>query len=514
MRVAELLAVAGLRLRLLAGGDNLGREISSVYTTDLPDPRRFLAGGELVLTSTLWHHGPADSARFVAALAERGVAGLVAGSLMLGDVPADLVSCCERVGLPLLAAANDVSYTLISAAVADDLSDHRVPDQSWMRRPAATALVTDGPAALLDWLRRATGVDSFLLTPAARVLAATAEPAVELLPRIWQAAVEAAVLPALTALPDGTVASVYATGKTDATGPTSRPAGAWLVCRADSRTWAASTSRAVEEVAHLVGLGSAHIIERRRARGDVATRLLALIDHQCAPAEIAAGMGAAGLTPNTPIGVLAATATGALQGNRLRAAMLTEVLGSEAVCTEPGPMGEVVALVALDAFPDGPLAAVVRTALGWLDNASLAGQLAIGVGVAAAGASQLAEALGEARQLCRLAEVATAGLRVVSREDIESHALLLAHVPAEVRRLFRLRVLGPVLDYDSAHSSDLLGTLAAFLDAGGSWKACAARLHVHVNTLRYRVDQIARLTGRDLATSSDRVDFFLALHYC
>ncbi|WP_272496707.1 helix-turn-helix domain-containing protein [Actinomadura terrae] len=38
----------------------------------------------------------------------------------------------------------------------------------------------------------------------------------------------------------------------------------------------------------------------------------------------------------------------------------------------------------------------------------------------------------------------------------------------------------------------------------------AARRRVRVNTLRYRIRRIADLTGRDLGTLEDRVDFFLA----
>jgi DNA-binding PucR family transcriptional regulator len=53
--------------------------------------------------------------------------------------------------------------------------------------------------------------------------------------------------------------------------------------------------------------------------------------------------------------------------------------------------------------------------------------------------------------------------------------------------------------------------LRAFLRHSGSWTQTAAELHVHVNTLRYRIGKIAELTGRDLSTFSDRVDLYLAL---
>jgi DNA-binding PucR family transcriptional regulator len=54
-------------------------------------------------------------------------------------------------------------------------------------------------------------------------------------------------------------------------------------------------------------------------------------------------------------------------------------------------------------------------------------------------------------------------------------------------------------------------TLGVFLDCAGSWNACAEQLHVHVNTVRYRIRRIEELTGRNLTTMADRVDFFLAL---
>ncbi|MEE2055207.1 helix-turn-helix domain-containing protein, partial [Nocardiopsis tropica] len=45
----------------------------------------------------------------------------------------------------------------------------------------------------------------------------------------------------------------------------------------------------------------------------------------------------------------------------------------------------------------------------------------------------------------------------------------------------------------------------------GSWQRCAAAMHVHVNTLRYRIGRVEELTGRDLSSLEHRVDLFLAL---
>jgi DNA-binding PucR family transcriptional regulator len=89
--------------------------------------------------------------------------------------------------------------------------------------------------------------------------------------------------------------------------------------------------------------------------------------------------------------------------------------------------------------------------------------------------------------------------------------LLLASVPVPVLCSLRERLLGPIREYDARHKADLMPTLTSFLACDGSWSTCAARMYVHVNTVRYRIGRIESLTGRDLSALADRVDFFLAL---
>ena len=94
---------------------------------------------------------------------------------------------------------------------------------------------------------------------------------------------------------------------------------------------------------------------------------------------------------------------------------------------------------------------------------------------------------------------------------VDSHERLLASVPTSVLRSFTERLLGPQAEYDARHNAELLPTLRSFLACDGSWSACASRMYVHVNTVRYRIGRIEALTGRDLSALPDRVDFFLAL---
>ena len=44
-----------------------------------------------------------------------------------------------------------------------------------------------------------------------------------------------------------------------------------------------------------------------------------------------------------------------------------------------------------------------------------------------------------------------------------------------------------------------------------TWNKAAERLYVHRHTLRYRMKRVEDITGRDLGSSQDRMEFWLAL---
>ncbi|MVU78594.1 hypothetical protein GPX89_15225 [Nocardia sp. ET3-3] len=139
------------------------------------------------------------------------------------------------------------------------------------------------------------------------------------------------------------------------------------------------------------------------------------------------------------------------------------------------------------------------------------GWVSIGTSGPAPDPSNLLRAIDDARHTHRIATVRSGSLRSATSSDLSPRLTLLSFVPKDMRILFRNRLIGVLEDYDREHRTELVDTLAAFLDASGSWSRCAARLHVHVNTLRYRLQRIEALTGRDLAELPDRLDFYLAL---
>ncbi|GAA2341545.1 PucR family transcriptional regulator [Streptomyces violaceusniger] len=225
---------------------------------------------------------------------------------------------------------------------------------------------------------------------------------------------------------------------------------------------------------------------------------------------------------------------GGVPGGRVAQSLLEEIL-VDPYATGPEPSDriavahtgdEAVALVPLPALSDGPsdratdhpeaegiqadaLLAAVREPLSrGLDGD---GRLTLGVSAAVHSADGLRGALEEARHARRVAAARPGRVCAAGHQELASHVLLLPFVPDDVRRAFTARLLDPLREYDRRHRAELIPTLEAFLDCDGSWTRCAARLHLHVNTLRYRVGRIEQLTGRELSRLEDKLDFFLAL---
>lgn len=73
------------------------------------------------------------------------------------------------------------------------------------------------------------------------------------------------------------------------------------------------------------------------------------------------------------------------------------------------------------------------------------------------------------------------------------------------------RILGPLIAYDQDSGSQLVHSLEVFLDSNRSWKEGAQRLGIHRQTLMYRMRRVEELTGRELQSSRDQADLYLAL---
>lgn len=59
------------------------------------------------------------------------------------------------------------------------------------------------------------------------------------------------------------------------------------------------------------------------------------------------------------------------------------------------------------------------------------------------------------------------------------------------------RVLGPALEYDETHAAHLMDSLRVFFEEKAVLATSAQRLHIHKETLIYRLRRVEALTGRD-----------------
>jgi hypothetical protein len=454
-------------------------DVTSVVTTDLLDPGRYLSGGELVLTGLVWwrRDQPERSRAFVTSLVRAGAVALAAGEAELGVVPGELAEACAEAGLPLLRVPVAYSFAALTDRAARLLSGREDLAGTLARHRAlvAAAAGRSGLSDLLPVVGSFVGAQCWVLGPAGRPIdgSALAEPDRSALAKLY---LRAPSLPTVVVRPGGVV-SVFG----------ERP-GWFLAVGADYRNWSVEQRSAVDELTALVALGQ----DVAQRRGEAEQRLGSVLAGSD-PTAVVQALPGCGLDPLVPAVVVVATGSAAVP-------VLAEALASlpPPVRWALTPAGEAVVAGA----PLEPLRSFAAAVESWL------GDVRVGVSDPVTGGPGLLAALAEARSVLLAAEP---GARVVGPERLSSHAALLVAVPAELRRAYQERVLGPLLAHDRAHRTDLVRTLAAYLECSGSWSRCAARMHVHVNTLRYRIERIEALTGRDLRRLTDQVDLLLAL---
>lgn len=503
-----------LRLRVRACDDLLGRDITRIYGTELPDPGRFLSGGELVLTGLLWLRTAGDVPRFVAALADRGAAALVACDADTGVIPAELVTECTRMELPLVEASVDLSFADIIERVGLALAT----EQAGRSRPGRLMSAVAGGAPLSTLLTLgAAELDApcWVLSPLGRVVASGGpDLSAELIPTLIREFHTAEGRSHYVRGSGVTLVPIVDPGDSDVT--------RWfLVIDGDVRPTQPRHVEPLAELTGLIGVQRQRERERRQVASQVAGTVLgAILTGTAHPADIAATSLAAGIDLRRPLRVLAASAPGAPAGRA--AAVLAELVATVQVPDRPGLVGvvndQVYGLLPATEHADDDvgrhehdLADRAAGALRLLEPVLAPGRVVVGISSIVAMA-ELHGAIQEADRARELGEGQAGRTRVVAGDEVAVHQLLLAGVPDQLRAALRRRVLGAVLDYDTSHDADLTETLTVFLECSGSWARAAARLHVHVNTLRYRMARIEELIGVDLSDFAQRVDVYLALH--
>ncbi|WP_035846642.1 PucR family transcriptional regulator [Kitasatospora azatica] len=507
MIVGDLLQVPDLPLGLAWGPPELlEREVTGVTSTDLQDPARYLQPGELVLSGLVWwqpdHPGArALALRFATSLRSAGVAALLAGEGTHGEVPPSLVEACRVHGIPLLSVPAGVSFRAVTDRIYLRLwGDLRsaaagtaaVPEGA--RRELVELMYSGAPAAVvLDRAVSRLGCGPCSLVAASGRTIATSADAPDPDPETVRRALENGV-----ALPIGEGGDT--------------PFDGWYLYPHAAEPGQAAVLHGLADVlATLWTRTRGEAAERRRAAG----RLAALLTG-AAPVhstELAEALASCELPPDAPLVPLTARIDGvdlAWAADALAEALRSASADAFAVGADEN--GRAVAVAACDdpvRLTEG-LREVWHRLQARLPDRHL---LRAGVGPRAVRPTvELVAGLRQARYALDAAAVAAPrGATVGTSTELDSLAALVRGIPPEVADAFRRRLLDPLTEHDRIAGGALLATLVAFLDHDCSWARTAAALHVHVNTVHYRVRRIEELTERDLGRLDDRLDLRAAL---
>jgi len=508
--VRDLLAAPDLGLSVVAAEpDALDRPVTAAYITDLPDPSRFLSTGDVVLTSGLWLDRPDGAATFLGALARQDVAAVVLGLIEIGVIPDEVIATCRARGLTLLTVSPGVSFRRIADEVAarqpGSATGLATRTLRFNRRIADTVSRGGGVAELLAQFSAEFAVGCWVIDETGMLLAtAGAAPDRGQVAEQWNAVIarehdKRVILPG-EGREHGPV-TIVRTGARDRSG--------FFGCWGDHRSFSDEVALALDAVVGALRVEMELAARWRETRdAQVAALITAIRDQEASPGAISARMRLEGMAPQDETTIVAAR----VDDPRFPRAAVLEMLQRTLTARGHRVLGcrfddQAILLVNGSGEDERPLAEHLAEEHHLLLDGR---QLRVGMSDAVSGVSRLNSAIATAVE--RMQNAAGSEPVVVSTSlHAQTHRALLRMLGESTRSGYAREVLAPLLSYDERHHADLVGTLRAFLDGGGAWQETARQLHLHTNTLRYRIARIEELTNRDMGTMADRVDLFLAM---
>ncbi|MDQ8706100.1 PucR family transcriptional regulator ligand-binding domain-containing protein [Streptomyces sp. LHD-70] len=484
--VGELLEMPHLRLRLHSGAGALGRTVAWTHTTDLPEPWRWVAGGELLMTNGMpIPRSASGQEELVRQLVEHGAAALAIGERMYAPpLTKRLARASEELGFPVLWIAYPMPFVAISRAVAEatllEQSQRLIRTERIYQALQQISSQTAGLRMLTSALSRelgceirvcdrATGHDWY---PGVAPLSAQIRTALTGRRGRLRAGVVAAPLEGdrrvlLVDVPTHPDAVLVALPE-----PTEQPDALLMQHAATVCGLALSQARLT--------------IEHDRRTG--AELLLQILDAQLAPAVAGRQLAGLGLALEEAVCVVARNDEPDLLRN-VHLNLWRAAVGHATVHRGRG--------TSLTLLPDAAVPVLVQ---------------ALGPG----GQAGVSDLIARADRVIDAVREATWALDTAGEEGVpllryaEADPLLGPRNPVEARALAD-RVLGRVLALPSAQAGELLTTLRTFLEEGRSWQRTAAALHVHRQTVRYRVRRVEELTGKRVADTGDLAALWLAV---
>lgn len=448
--------------------------IDWVAVTELENPQAFLSGGELVLTTGA-RQGTADSQRsFVRQIRRAGAVGIGFGIGFEHEaVPPALIAEANRWGVPVVEVPYVTPFIAIGKLVAEARSaDHYTKLERLLRehQVLARALLTGG------------GLPALLRKLAAMVASELA------ITQYGSEVFSTDPSPGPTPGPDDVDwhAVALSTGKRDAS-------TLWL-----RRPF--HDDGIVDYARGLISIELNNLVQRRHTARQIAGQVLAdIVRGTLETADAAARIENLGLNPASKYFVLLVRAQADSFSTVSTMALPAELETAVAAVMKTDEHNELLLVVPSQL---GDPAVLGRALSRQMHDVGI--NEAVGIGGSYSQANGLRWSYFEAR------EAATRGLDVNVPERLSLTSLLLASEDVPMADM-AAEALGPLAAFDSAHGAELVDTLETYLRLNGSVAAVADALTLHRNTVRYRLTQIAELTGYDPALTPDRVQLWLAL---
>jgi purine catabolism regulator len=522
--------VAELELEVRAGAKGLARPVRWVHISELPDPTPWLSGGELLLSTGMRLEDAESQRAFVERLAEHRLAGLGLGTGFRHEcVPEPLLEAAAERDFPVLEVPYEVPFVAITEAASTRLVNeqygvlrraiaaHEQLEQIVLSQRGLEALAA-ALAALIDGAVIMMGVrgEPWVQRSCRRSLPAgvIAELARQLRERALRGD-RGAFAPVLAtegssglALPVSTAGAI----KSEQAAPE-----AWLVALKDDGPLSEFDRLTLRRAVTIVALE----LLRDRVAGETERRLAGDVLRAVTSGELSGAELARRLEPFGLGGEVAAIVAAPEIGRRgLEAAklILSGALREEHV---PAIVASTPALACalVAGMPEAELLALARRLAGQLMQ-SPAGSTRVAVGRAAP-SGQARRSFHEARCALEAASLGLAGAGrrngsgatppVASYRDLGSFQLLLSLQDDEALRLFCDSILGPIEASEGRYGGELMRSLETFIECNGQWERASKELYCHRHTLRYRIRRVETLTGRNLHSARDRIEFWLAL---
>lgn len=273
------------------------------------------------------------------------------------------------------------------------------------------------------------------------------------------------------------------------------------------------TDPAVAEVSRLAADAAVYLARIGRQRSEVALAVADLVgadaDHAKAAAERLIGRGL--LSRHAPLTVMVITES---EGSPAPVApSLWGKPGQMLVDVGPGGAVVVMPLRSSDARSSDARDQARAAALAVLDQYNSAlpedwqGSLAAGVGRPCESVTGLHRCWLEARTAARIAGTSRRD-PVALWDDLGPYRLLEAVPTAQLSAIVLDAPLQHLLETGDA---DLIRTVEVFLDRAGNVAEAAAALHVHRQTLYYRLGKVESITGLRFSSGADRLRLQLGL---